>query len=91
MVTCGTDDDPQPVSITCALSPGEIRVSVVEETSGRVSSFQVDRTDLTTLLAEHLLACPLELEVLSGVRDIEGYRLAVFNALSAIARCAPVT
>jgi len=84
-----SDDDAatEPVSITCIRGPAMIRVTVREERSGAENSFDVERTDLTTMLMDHLLAPELELEVLSGVRDFETYRHAMFTALHTIAMC----
>jgi hypothetical protein len=51
----------------------------------------VESTEVTKVLAEHLVMSALSLDVLYGVRDMEAYRLAIFVALRSISRatCPP--
>ena len=85
----GTDSLPMTVSYTTV--GNVIKISLCDDNSGEIHHLDVESTEVTKVLAEHLVMSALSLDVLYGVRDMEAYRLAMFVALRSISRatCPP--
>jgi hypothetical protein len=64
-----------------------IRLTLEDETTGEISVLEVESTELTSMLVQHLLMPDITLEALHGVRDIAAYRHTMFTAIAGVARC----
>ena len=82
-----THEETRPLSITCATRGCMIRMTLEDETTGEIRVLEVESTEMTSMLVQHLLMPDLTLEVLYGVRDVAAYRHTMFTAITRVARC----